>query len=346
MITHSQSPLVIDGAEGEGGGQILRTSLTLAVVTGRSVRIENIRAGRKKPGLMRQHLTAVRAAARISGGRLAGDVLGSKFIEFEPQGAMPGHYELSVGTAGSTTLVFQTVFPALIGADGDSVLSFSGGTHNPMAPCFEFLAEAYMPLLRQMGCVVELHLARRGFAPAGGGSFVAKVSGVGDRVPLACVERGKPIERRAVALVNELPASIGERELKVVQRRLELKPSECVLDDAPNGQGPGNVVLVSLRFEHVTEVFVAYGQPSVSAERIAHIACDQAERYLGTDAPVGDYLADQLLLPMALGAGGTFRTVACSPHFNTNKSIIEKFLDVRIRTQRESRLAWRIEVET
>lgn len=163
------SMLDLDGSQGEGGGQILRSSLALSMVTGTPVRIRNVRARRPKPGLMRQHLVAVQAAARIGGARVTGTEIGSSTLTFIPGTVKPGEHELSVGSAGSTTLVLQTVLPALLCASEPSLLILEGGTHNPMAPPFEFLERTYLPLVNRMGPRVHAELERAGSYPAGGG---------------------------------------------------------------------------------------------------------------------------------------------------------------------------------
>src|SRR6516225_361743 len=163
--------LGIDGSQGEGGGQVLRSSLALALVTGKPVTVDRIRAGREKPGLMRQHLTAVNAAVEICGGHATGAALGSRSITFEPQPVRPGEYRFDVGSAGSATLVLQTVLPALLIAEGPTTLILEGGTHNAWAPPFDFLEKAFVPLVNRMGPHVEVELDRHGFYPAGGGRF-------------------------------------------------------------------------------------------------------------------------------------------------------------------------------
>ena len=174
----SDGPLKIDCSMGEGGGQILRSSLALSLVMGRSIRIEKIRAGRKKPGLLRQHLTAARAAAEIGRAQVRGVELGSEELEFAPGVVVPGEYRFAVGSAGSATLVLQTVLPALLTASGPSQLVLEGGTHNPMAPPFDFLEKAFLPCIRRMGPRVEATLTRPGFYPAGGGAFEVAIEPV------------------------------------------------------------------------------------------------------------------------------------------------------------------------
>src|SRR5262245_2007058 len=160
--------ITIDGSAGEGGGQILRTALALSLVTARPFRIERIRAGRPKPGLLRQHLTAVQAAAKVGAARISGAEVGSLELTFEPTGLRGGAYDFAVGTAGSATLVLQTLLPALLRAREPSQLTIEGGTHNPYAPPFDFLARTFLPVLRRMGAAIEARLEAPGFYPAGG----------------------------------------------------------------------------------------------------------------------------------------------------------------------------------
>src|SRR5262245_60469773 len=204
----------IDGSRGEGGGQILRTSLALSMITGTPVRIVNIRARRAKPGLMRQHLTAVQAAAGVSKARVEGAAVGSREIVFTPSTVTPGNHHFSIGTAGSTTLILQTVLPALILASGPSHLVLEGGTHNPMAPPFEFLDRAFLPLLRRMGPAVDVTLERAGFYPAGGGRLSVTVQPVGHLQGFDLLERGDLRNQRGIVLLANLPAHIADRELR------------------------------------------------------------------------------------------------------------------------------------
>jgi RNA 3'-terminal phosphate cyclase (ATP) len=326
----SRDEVVVDGSQGEGGGQILRTSLTLSMATGRPFRIERIRAGRKKPGLLRQHLTAVRAAATISAAAVAGDEPGSLSLSFQPGEVRGGEYHFAVGTAGSAALVLQTVLPALLLAPAASRVVVEGGTHNPAAPPFEFLARSFLPVLRAMGAAADLRLIRRGFYPAGGGAIEAMIPPWSARRPLSLVERGPILERRATVLLAHLPAHIAERELAVVARRLGLEADSCTVQQAVDSAGPGNVVLVEIASAQVTEVFASFGEAGVRAEAVAGAAADLARKYLAAGVPVGCHLADQLLLPMALGAGGRFRTLPLSRHAQTNADVIRQFTDAAI----------------
>jgi RNA 3'-terminal phosphate cyclase (ATP) len=322
--------LTIDGARGEGGGQIVRTALALSLVTGTAFRMERIRAGRRQPGLLRQHLTAVNAAVEIGGAEVEGAALRSGELVFRPGPVRPGAYRFAVGTAGSACLVLQTVLPPLLTAKGAAALALEGGTHNPYAPPFDFLERAFLPLLGSMGAEVRATLERPGFYPAGGGRMTVAVEPVPALRPLRVLERGEIRRRRARAVVANLPEGIARRELAVVKDRLGW-PDEALevvrIGDA--GRGPGNVVLLELESEHVTEVFTGFGEPGVRAETVAQAAVTEARGYLAAGVPVGPHLADQLLVPIALAGGGAFRTCALTRHATTNMEVIAEFLDVR-----------------
>lgn len=326
--------ITIDGSFGEGGGQIIRSSLALSLVTGTPLTIENIRARRSKPGLRRQHLTAVHAAAEVGRAAVEGATLGGSRLVFTPQGVRSGEYRFQIGTAGSTTLVLQTVLPALLVAEGTSRITLEGGTHNPLAPPFEFLERAYVPLLRRLGHQVDVRLERHGFYPAGGGRMAVSVEPAAVWRKLDVLERGRLLRRRVRALVANLPEHIGERECSTAVRKLGLPRDAASVEVVTDSAGPGNVLLIELAFEHVSEVISGFGSKGVMAEKVAADACRAARRFLDSDVPVGEHLADQLLLPLAIGAahggGGSFRTFALSDHATTHIEILRRFLDVDI----------------
>ena len=335
--------ITIDGSIGEGGGQVLRTSLALSLVTGQAFRITNIRAGRKQPGLLRQHLTAVRAATEASGARVKGDVIGSRDLVFEPDAVRPGEYQFAVGTAGSATLVLQTVLPALMTAAGPSRLVLKGGTHNPWAPPFDFLEKALLPLLGRMGPQVAVRLVRPGFYPAGGGEFTVDIRPAPHLTPLELLERGEITGRRARAMLARLPDHIAERELKVVRAKLGWPAGTLAVERVEESLGPGNVVVIEVECEHVTEVFTGFGELKRRAESVAAKAVDEVRRWLAAGVPVGPHLADQLLVPLAL-AGGRFRTLQPSRHTETNIAVIAQFVGAKITTVEISRDVWEIGV--
>jgi RNA 3'-terminal phosphate cyclase (ATP) len=319
----------IDGSKGEGGGQVLRTSLALSLVTGTPFHIMNIRAGRAKPGLLRQHLTGVKAAEAVGAAEVSGAELGSRELTFRPRALTAGNYHFAVGTAGSATLVLQTVLPALLMAQGPSTLMLEGGTHNPAAPPFDFLEKAYLPLLRRMGPRVEATLERPGFFPAGGGKFRVDVHPAPLK-PLHLLERGRVLRREAVALVTGIPFDVAKRELDMVAALLKLRPDQQRTEELKRSQGPGNVVRVEVESEHLTEVFTAFGERGKRAEVVAEEVAAEAKRYLDAEVPVGEHLCDQLLLLFALAKGGVLRTLPLDGHSETQLETMAHFLDVKV----------------
>jgi RNA 3'-terminal phosphate cyclase (ATP) len=337
--------LTIDGGLGEGGGQILRTSLALSLWTGRPFRLINIRPRRRKPGLQRQHLAAVRAAAELGRARVEGDTLNSMSLQFVPeQRPRGGHYRFDIGTAGSTTLVLQTVLPALMVADGASTVTIEGGTHNPFAPCYEFIEQVVLPVIGRMGPRFECHLDRAGFYPRGGGMIRVIIEPTSELRTITLVERGRLLDIQAMAMLSHLPEHIAARELKVIASGLALSPDQLHTVDAIDTAGPGNAVLIRVRSEHLTELFSAIGERGVRAERVASRALQEARHYLATPVPVGRYLADQLLLPFALAGGGSFLTLPPSRHTRTNIEILRGFVDLPIQCNCVDDDAWRISV--
>jgi RNA 3'-terminal phosphate cyclase (ATP) len=323
--------ITIDGSFGEGGGQILRSALALSMVTGTPFRIENIRANRDNPGLARQHLTAVQSAAALCGATVEGAELRSTALTFEPGPVKPGDYTFSVGSAGSTTLVLQTVLPALLVGAEPSTLTLEGGTHNPFAPPLDFLQSAFLPVINRMGPRVEVALERPGFAPAGGGRAIVTVEPAERLSRIDLPARGSIIRRHARAVVAGLPRAIAERELATVAQILNWSPDELEVAELPEAYGPGNIVTLEVGSEHITEVFSGVGRRGVRAEAVASDAAHAARRYLAApDVPVGDCLADQLLLPMALVRGGSYKTLALTRHAATNIEVIRMFLDVKV----------------
>lgn len=328
-----QDVIEIDGAI--GGGQVLRSALSLSMVTGRALRIKNIRAKRSKPGLLRQHLTSVLAAAEVCQAKIEGAELGSQQLMFEPGAIRGGDYRFAIGSAGSCTLVLQTLLPALLHAPHASRVTISGGTHNPMAPPSDTLERAWLPLLRRMGAQVELQLLRHGFVPAGGGELTLFVQ-PSPLQPLHLPQRGKLLEQQATALIAGVPWSVAERELERVAKRLGFTAEQLQVSQLDPEHGPGNVLLLAFACEHVTEVFSGFGQSSLRAEIVADRVIDQARAWLNSEAAVAEHLADQLLLPMALAGGGSFSTPRLTDHLRSNIAVIERFLPVRIDCQQQA----------
>lgn len=329
----------LDGSVGEGGGQILRTSLALSMCTGQPVALKNIRAKRAKPGLMRQHLTCVDAAREVSGAQVQGAELGSQSLVFAPGPVRAGGYRFNVGTAGSCTLVLQTVWPALLLAGARSTLTLQGGTHNPMAPPFHFLERSFAPLVRRLGAGVELALRRHGFYPAGGGEMDATLDPAppGGLKPFDLLERGERVDAYAECLAPGLPRAVAQRELDAVGRALGWSGDQLRMPPVRQNEGPGNALMATLAFRNVTEVFTHFGEKRVSAEQVAASLLDELRCYDSSPAPVGPHLADQWAVPLALAVwqSGTPASYACNAlteHSTTNFDVISRFLPVRFET--------------
>lgn len=331
----------LDGTE--GGGQLLRSALTLSLCTGIGFSMSHIRGRRRRPGLMRQHLTAVDAAASVGQGRVHGAALGATELRFEPGTVRGGDYHFATGSAGSATLVLQTVLPALWQATVPSTLRLEGGTHNPMAPTADFIAESYLPALAEMGVQTTFALQQHGFYPAGGGRFEVQVNPCASLQPCALESRGMPLHVEAGVLMSGLSGSIGLRELQVLADRLGVDAHPRHVQSLRPALGPGNVAQVRVRHGAQVEVFTGHGERGISAEQVGARLADQVQQYLDGGACVGEHLGDQLLLPMALAGGGSFTTHVISEHLASNARLIEKFLPVEFEWE-QAGTGWRVEV--
>ena len=327
----------IDGAEGEGGGQIIRSSLALSAVTGKPFCIKNIRAGRKKSGLKRQHVTGVNAAREICGGAAVGAELNSSELTFIPGPIQTRAFHFKIGTAGSTTLVAQTVLPALMMADKPSSIVIEGGTHNPGGPPFDFLERVYLPQVEKMGPSFNAKIESYGFYPIGGGKIKIEIEPGGPLQGLSLLERKYKTKAKLMSLVSKLPLEIAKRELDVIRRKGKWHPSECYPIEIKNSPGPGNVVMMEFNSGNVNEIITGYGSPGVPAESVARKTYRDARPYLAWEYPVGEYLADQLLLPMGLAASqqnagvvSEFLTGPLSLHATTHIEILKRFLDIEV----------------
>ncbi len=347
--------LTIDGSYGEGGGQVLRTSLTLASLTATPVRIERIRAGRRVPGLRPQHLTAVRAAAAICDAQLTGDQIGSQTVAFRPGGPpRPGAYVFDVaraargGSAGSVGLVLQTVLLPLALAGEQSMLTIRGGTHVPWAPSVSYLENAYAPALTRMGAGCELRLARWGFYPAGGGEVQVNVRGCARPLrPIVIVERGELAEVYGTAVAMNLPSHIPQRMSVRARKVLSQAGVQARIEPLRvRGAGPGAGIFLIGRYEHIVASFTAYGQKGLPSEQVADAACTAFLTHHNTGAPVDPFLADQLVVPMALARGKSeLVTSRVSQHLRTNAWVVQRFLAASIDIVEEADGRGRIRVE-
>jgi RNA 3'-terminal phosphate cyclase (ATP) len=322
-------PVVLDGRMGEGGGQVLRTALSAAVLTGRPLQISHIRGGRIKPGLLRQHLTCVRAAVAISSGKVEGNALGSSHLSFIPGPIRGGEFAFDVGSAGSANLVLQTVLPPLLRAAEPSTVTIIGGTHNRNSPPTDDLQHCFIPALRQMGAAVELTLERHGFEPQGGGKLVCSITPTALRpLSLTAVTNAEDIEVKAI--VSGISPGIGRRLVAQACTLLGVDPTTARVETVA-ADGAGGV----LRLRTPGLQSTGFCARNVRAERVAEQAAGQFQAWLHAKVPVGEFTADQLLLPMVLAGGGVFRTALPSLHLTTNAAVIQQFYAVDIRMTHE-----------
>ncbi len=345
----------IDGSFGEGGGQVLRTSLSLSAITGQPVRLLNIRAARSKPGLQAQHLTAVRAAAAICGAELQGDALGSQTLAFRPGGPpQAGDYVFDVteargsGSAGATSLILQTVLlPLALAAErGESHLTLRGGTHVPFSPPFPYIRHVYLPVLWQMGIRAQVDLARFGWYPAGGGEITIRIQPVGSNgpgsparlAPVVLTERGALRKAWGIAAVSNLPSHIAQRMAGRAANLLKEAGIKANVEAAHvEATGPGTGIFVFLEYEHIPSGFTAYGRKGLPSEQVAGMACHDALAYARSGAATDMHLSDQLVLPAALAAqpergAGESRWTTCrvTQHLLTNAWVVRHLLNVSI----------------
>lgn len=299
------SEVRIDGSKGEGGGQMLRTSLSLSAAYGKPFEMLNIRAKRDKPGLKRQHLTCVRAIAQICGAQVEGDEVGSMRLSFKPGKIKGGTYQFDIGTAGSVMLVAQTVIPVLLRAEEPSTVTITGGTHVPFAPIWEFFAETYLPELRRMGARVEAELEQCGFYPAAGGVVKLRIWPYDETKRPARYEltdlgayKGGTVE----GVVSHIPRSIAEAEVGIVGNQLRDLALERVVREV-DALGPGNYCCARLRYERATVVISAIGTYGKSRKSVANEAAHQIRDFVKSGKACEKHLADQLLVPLHLFVG-------------------------------------------
>ena len=297
--------ITIDGSQGEGGGQILRTSLALSAAYGKPFEMLNIRAKRDKPGLKRQHLTCVRAVAQICGAQVEGDEVGSLRLSFKPGTIKGGTYQFDIGTAGSVTLVAQTVIPVLLRADTPSTVTITGGTHVPFAPIWEFFAETYLPELRRMGARVEAELEQCGFYPAAGGVVKLRVWPYDESKRPArydLTDLGAYLGGTVEGVVSHIPRSIAEAEVGIVGNQMRDLALERVVREV-DALGPGNYCCTRLRYERATVVISAIGTYGKSRKSVANEVARQIRDFVKSSKACEKHLADQLLVPLHLFIG-------------------------------------------
>jgi RNA 3'-terminal phosphate cyclase (ATP) len=322
----------IDGSIGEGGGQVLRTSLTLSVILGEAFRLRNIRAGRKVPGLRPQHLKAVEAASKISDGYTVGAEIGSQELEFVPGDLKPGRYETNIGTAGSTSLVFQTIFLPLSILKSDSSVVITGGTHVPWSPSYHYLDFQWLKWMSELGIKASLTMEKAGFYPQGGGVIKSIIKPVEKILPLNLLERGELIQIRGLSGVANLPRKIAERQRNQVLQRIG---SKYPLNDIRNvnmaSSYKGTILLLLAEFEFSQACYFGLGAIGKPAEKVADEAIDYLLEFLETNGVFDHFLADQIMLPLVFaGESSKYFTPKITDHLVTNAAIIKRFIEVDI----------------
>lgn len=343
--------LEVDGSHGEGGGQILRTALALSAICGKGIQVDRIRAGRKKPGLLAQHLTCVRSAQVISGARVEGARFGSSRILFEPGEIGGGEHSFDVaeerGSAGSVDLVLQTLLPILALGGSPSRITVRGGTHVRWAPPYHYVEGILLTTLRRMGITAEMSLKRWGYYPLGGGEVSVKIEPAESVDGIDLRERGELEKLRVLSAVSNLPVSIGERQLDRAIGRLKgrgFDPEPELLEG--ESPGKGTFCFISAEFGNSRCGFSSLGERGKRAEAVADEACDGFFSYLESGAAIEEHLADQLVIFAALAKGvSSFTTSRVTQHLLTNIWVVQQFLSVELRLEGELGQVGRLEVE-
>ncbi len=337
--------LTIDGAHGEGGGQILRTALTFAALSRRPIRIENIRAARRRPGMAAQHITCIRAAGAICDAEIEGDTLGSGTLSFAPRSPVrPNDYDFDVakaregGSAGSTSLVLQTVLLPLAMAGGESQVRIEGGTHMLWSPSFHFLRDAWLPVLRRTGVDADLLLEAWGWFPVGQGVIRATIRGKAAQTltPLDLTRRGALLEIRGSAVAANLPGHIPKRMADRASALLEsLEVPVAVYPLSVHAACTGAGIFISAHYEKIVCGFSALGARGKPAEEVAEEAVEALLAHRGGPGVVDDHLGDQLLVPLAIADGlSRYSVRRISGHLATNAWLVERFGLARVSLER------------
>lgn len=328
----------IDASFGEGGGQVLRSALTLSVITGEAMRLTNIRARRPQPGLKPQHLKAVEASAQISAARVEGATPGSQTLSFEPQGLKGGDYAFDIGTAGSVSLLLQTLYLPLSFAASPSRVTLIGGTHVPWSPCYHYLQWQWLPYLAQAGYHVACTLERAGFYPRGGGLMRANIVPSRHFTPLRITERGRLLRIRGLSGVGRLDRSIAERQRKQATERLRDLgvPLEIEVAELP-AASPGTFIVLQAEFEGSRLCAFALGARHKRAEHVADEAVDALRADIAAGGAIDAWLADQLLLPLAfIPDRSEFSVCRISRHLRTNAELLGYFLPISVEIDGET----------
>ena len=321
--------LSLDGSQGEGGGQIIRTALALSAVSGQGFQITRIRAGRAVPGLRPQHLTAIRAAAMACGARVGGAFDGSPDVRFEPGRLAGGEFRFEIATAGAATLVLQTVLLPLATAAQASRVEVTGGTHVPASPSFHFLANHWREVVERLGVSLALTRARAGFDPPGGGEIQCEVKPWSrPAAALSLEDRGALVAIRGTSGASRVTGDVARRQADAARELLwERRRLEATWDvvDVP-ASSPGSFIVLEAVFEQGRAAFGLLGQRGLRAEVVGDRAARQLMQFLESEGAVDPHLADQLALPLALsGGGGRVSTNEVTRHLETVAAVVSQF---------------------
>jgi RNA 3'-phosphate cyclase len=336
-MTSTEKIKRIDGSYGEGGGQILRSSLALASLLRQPIEIFNIRKGRPKPGLAPQHLTAVSASRRITSADLEGAQLESLSLKFTPKAVTPGDYYFDVAelrrSAGSTSLVFQTLLLPLSLTSKASTLFLKGGTHVPFSPLFDYLDKVFLPTLRGLGIRCKSEIRKWGYYPAGGGEVFFEIEPASGIEPIDIKEPGRLRGISILSAVSNLPDHIAQRQAKAaadfLKKKMRLNPAMETKRTLSSREG--TYVFILAEFEKVLAGFSSLGQKGKPAEKVALEACQEFKEYWDTKSAFEPHLADQLILYLAFGRGDTRFTVSkVTQHLLTNAWVVRQFLPAKI----------------
>ena len=347
MDSSSEGLIEIDGSYGEGGGQILRTSLALSALLKKPTTIHHIRARRKNPGLAPQHLTGLEALARITGAKVQGAQIGSQAVTFVPEKVKPGDYHFQVGdgrrsTAGSVTLLLQTLLPPLSLSQENSQLTAVGGTHVSWSPPFHYLTEVFFPILNVMGLTVEGILKRWGWYPKGGGVMEVKIQPNPAMKPVLLSDRGSLKRIRGLSATSDLPKHVAERQrdyaLRRIEKEMKIDAEIDILYDPPS-DGTGSFFFLVAESDRAVAGFSSLGARGKPAEQVAREAYDSLKEYIDSAACIDSHLADQLLVFMALARGrSSFTAYPITDHLLTNLWVIRQFLNVKISFKGEGKM--------
>jgi RNA 3'-terminal phosphate cyclase (ATP) len=334
MGGQSVGMIEIDGSFGEGGGQILRTAMALSVIFKRPLTLHHIRAKRKNPGLGHQHLMAVNALAKISGAEVEGNVIGSQKLTFIPEEICSGDYRFQIGTAGSTTLLFQALLLPLCLSQKGFRLTLEGGTHVPWSPPYHYLSEILFPILHYMGASVGGRIDQWGWYPRGGGVIEVEVQGRPSLGPISLLERGSLRKIRGFSAASLLPKHVAERQreeaLRRIEKEMKLETEITILPDPPS-RGPGSFLFLVTESKGALAGFSSLGRRGKRAEEVAGEAVNSLKDYLEAEGCIDPYLADQLIPFMAVAKGNSsFTTTRITEHLLTNLWVIQHFKNVKI----------------